>query len=67
MNVLAMFICLQGQFVDSVKDLLHGRGLCPIAGFCHGGVQMFGLDKSREEVVAKQLLMLNPSYLIMVG
>jgi hypothetical protein len=35
---LAMFICLEGQFVDTVKDLLFGCGPCCVAGFCHGGV-----------------------------
>ncbi len=38
MCVLAMFVCLEGQFVDIVEDLLFGRGPCRVAGFCHGGV-----------------------------
>ncbi len=35
---MAMFICLKGQSVDSVKDLLLDCGPCHVAGFCHGGV-----------------------------
>ncbi len=38
MHVLAMFVCLEGQFVDTVEDLLFGRGPCHVAGFRHGGV-----------------------------
>jgi hypothetical protein len=35
---LAMFVCLEGQFVDTIEDLLFGCGPCLVAGFCHGGV-----------------------------
>ncbi len=38
MRVLAMFICLEGQFVDTVEDLLFGCGPCRVAGYCYGGV-----------------------------
>ncbi len=38
MRVLAMFVCLEGQFVDTVEDLLFGCGLCRVADFCDGGI-----------------------------
>jgi hypothetical protein len=38
MRVLSMFVLLEGKFVDTVKDLLFGRGPCRVEGFCHGGV-----------------------------
>ncbi len=44
MHVLAMFVCLKGQFADTVKDLLFGSGLSHVAGFRHGGVRIFRLD-----------------------
>jgi hypothetical protein len=47
MCVLAMFIHFEGQFVDTVKDLLFGCGPCHVAGFHHGGVQIFRLDYIR--------------------
>ncbi len=68
MIVLPMFVCLEGQFVDSVEDLLLGCGPCHVACFHHcDAVSTVTLDKTREEVVAEQLLMVNLSYLIMVG
>ena len=47
MRVLSMFVCLEGQFVDTFEDLLFGRGLSRVAGFHYGGVQVFRLDKIR--------------------
>ncbi len=44
MRVLAVFIHLEGQFVDTVEDLLFGRHPCCVAGFCHGGIRIFILD-----------------------
>jgi hypothetical protein len=44
MHVLAVFSHLYGQFVDTIEDLLFGRGPCPVAGFCNGGVLIFRLD-----------------------
>jgi hypothetical protein len=35
---LPMFVCVKGQFVDPVKDLLLGSGPCSVARFRHGGV-----------------------------
>ncbi len=33
-----MFVCVKGQFVDPVEDLLLGSGPCHVARFRHGGV-----------------------------
>jgi hypothetical protein len=49
MCVLAMLIHLEGQFVDTIEDLLFGHGPCHVAGFFHGGVQIFRLDEIRLE------------------
>jgi hypothetical protein len=38
MHVLTVFVCLEGQFVETVEDLLFGCGPCRVAGFRHGGV-----------------------------
>ncbi len=38
MRVLAVFVCLEGQFVDTNEDLLFGCGSSRVAGFCYGGV-----------------------------
>ncbi len=64
MRVLPMFIGLKGQFVDPVENLLLRSGPCCVACFRHGGVvQSLGHNKvkTREEVVAQQLLMVNLS------
>ena len=37
MCVLPMFVCVKGQFVDPVEDLLLGSGPCSVARFRHGG------------------------------
>ena len=37
-RVLPMLVCLQGQFVDPVEDLLLRGGPCRVARFRHGGV-----------------------------
>jgi hypothetical protein len=44
MPVLAVFICLEGQFIDTAEDLLFGRGPSRVASFRHGGVRNFRLD-----------------------
>jgi hypothetical protein len=44
MCALAVFICLEGQFVDIVENLLFGCGPSCVAGFHHGGGQIFRLD-----------------------
>ncbi len=44
MRVLALFVRLEGQFVDTIKDLLFGCGPCHVAGFRYGGVRIFRLD-----------------------
>ncbi len=40
MRVLPMLVCVKGQFVDPVKDLLLGSGPCRVARFRHGGVRL---------------------------
>jgi hypothetical protein len=32
---LPMFVCVKGQFVDPVEDLLLGSGPCSVARFRH--------------------------------
>jgi hypothetical protein len=73
MIVLLLPMFVEGRFIDSIEDLLLGRGPHHVACFRHGDavrtvtLYYVVLDKTREKVVAEQLLMVDPFYLIMVG